>query len=80
MSCLVEPLLNHIPTQNPAPGNCRHWYVLYTYPRHEKAVDVELLEPLSLQNQSQFRVNIEIQVPRETFLLSTKTFRTHRTL
>jgi transcription antitermination factor NusG len=48
MSCLAEPLLNHISTQNPALGNCRHWYVLYTYPRHEKAVR-EQLESRSIE-------------------------------
>jgi transcription antitermination factor NusG len=48
MSCLVEPLLNLIPTQNPALGSCRHWYVLYTYPRHEKAV-LEQLESRSIE-------------------------------
>jgi transcription antitermination factor NusG len=38
MSCIVEPLLNHISTQSLALGNCRHWYALYTYLRHEKNV------------------------------------------
>ena len=42
MSCLAEPLLNDIQTQNQALSTCSHWYVLYTYPRHEKAVREQL--------------------------------------
>jgi transcription antitermination factor NusG len=48
MSCVAEPLSNHIPTQSPIRGNFRHWYVLYTYPRHEKAVR-EQLESRSIE-------------------------------
>jgi transcription antitermination factor NusG len=48
MSCLVEPSLNHISTQNPDLNDCRHWYVLYTYPRHEKAIR-EQLESRSIE-------------------------------
>jgi transcription antitermination factor NusG len=48
MSCLVEPLLDRMPTQKPTLGNCCHWYALYTYPRHEKAVR-EQLESRSIE-------------------------------
>jgi hypothetical protein len=48
MSSLVEPLLNHITTQNLALGTCRHLYVLNTYPRHDKDV-LEHLESSSVE-------------------------------
>jgi hypothetical protein len=48
MSFIVEPLLNHISTQSLVPGNCRHWYALYTYLRHKKNV-LEQLESSSVE-------------------------------
>jgi transcription antitermination factor NusG len=46
MSCLAEPLSNYAPP--PTLAHSDHWYAVYTYPRHEKAVR-EQLELKSLE-------------------------------
>jgi transcription antitermination factor NusG len=48
MTCLAEPLSNHTPAPNPGLGNSHRWYAVYTYPRHEKAVQ-ERLESKSVE-------------------------------
>jgi transcription antitermination factor NusG len=42
MNHLSNPFSNHIPALNTITGRDQHWYVAYTYPRHEKAVREQL--------------------------------------